>query len=1660
MRMNERQKKVISLRKKRCVSMIMVAIMIITLMPFMPGNKAEMVNAAVTYSPRLTAPAHSGYYGVRNDYNPFSVNPNTNGNCVWYAWGRAYEILGSRPNIDTYGNACSWYSNNIRRGGYAYGSTPKLGAVACWSGGSQGYGHVAVVEQINDDGTITISESSYSYFPFNVRRINKNGYYPGLRFDGYIYILNDGVAGSVISDNVNNSANPDAHTVPTSNLYRGSRGDSVSWVQSMCNRLAGTNIGIDGQYGSDTVNAVKSFQRKYGLAADGIVGPQTRNKMIEAWNATKVVNASSISISSTGMNVTIGYNAQLSASVEPSNTTDKTVRWTSSNSSVATVDNGVITGKSEGDADITASTANGKTATCRVHVYKEKTVRFLDYDGSVLSEQKLKYGASANAPENPQRAGYTFKGWDGTYQNVTSDADIQAIYSKNVYNVTFMETNGTKIGDPQRIEYEDAASAPDESALSIPDGYEFEGWSENFDCITSDMIIYPVYRWADEELPLVVSADEESCIANAEEGTYNLNFTIINHSETARKARVMTYMVTNSGKMVAQGETRTVKIPAAKDGTDGSAAIDDMYVVCDKAADMVRVVVLDDYESAVPLAEIKDIKVQASGYGDWTDGTADDADRVSQTRTLYRYKKVNYTTSDNSTKDGWTKYNQTSNTTYHGAGDSQWFGQGRSSSAPGKDNAIRTWSVAKSRTQYAPGQYTYPQQIININTYGGDSYKSQVKWIQTCLCRLGYYTDIDGAFGYNTRAVTMNFQRDVGIAVDGQVGNVTASKLASCVENQYNSDYDYYYETKVADTKYTYYFYQEDSNWSEWQEDSVAGDASVNPGTTKILVDTKDQYRYKLELPEADAGGDVLTPECSLPDDAMGLAGKDAVAIVFKNKVSQIAEDNVEYVGDTTIGSDGTVDLSFIPRESLSYEGTGDYTVVLGVKGTSNYVKVATIEAPKPEYNVTFVDADGKAIEANGETVQKIAEGHSAVVPEAPEKAGYRFIGWDLGATNIHSDMTITARYAKEKYNITYVDWENRNIESGNAEYGDYLSLPDDPEAVKGLVFKGWMVNGDKNNIIKSLNADDNEDVSNNGIKVENNMLCEAVYEVPTFDVKFVDGDGKVIDDQEVKYGEAAMAPAVAPRKEDVKEDEDESLTYEDFTGDNKAIPEHTDNMTFVSWGDNIDLSSITSNLVVGAVYTYDETVSTPYATVTTGEYDSDQKVELKTDTEGAIIYYTTDGSSPMDVENKGSVKIYSEPITISEKTVLTFYACKMGMNDSEIMSEWYSINKTGNVPMHVVKVIPVNEFNLTEINEHKEFVKDGSLLDLYDLVTKDNDFEDIELEGIYYDSEMTDKWQEGSETITESMVLYAKYVGKKFTITYLDEDGSKISTGKVVYGNPIDSSVTPEKDGYKFAGWVTDEEGNDVNCVTSDMTVRATYIESSQYAVIKFPRKSYSIMEGTSFELKPKVTYETTGDSANDEEIKWSVSDDRYATIDSAGNITALMKGEVTVEAEVVSSGEKASCKLKITGNPETSICLLSNSTYKLVDGYLRGIEIGKNSVAEVKKQINAENLKFISKDQEELCDEDMIGTGSRIQLLSDNGGTLDEIVVIQIGDYNGDGVIDNKDVSGVIRALVGKETADTTTLMAVDLNGDGNVNNRDAAMLSRYLVGKEDIK
>ena len=81
----------------------------------------------------------------------------------------------------------------------------------------------------------------------------------------------------------------------------GSRGDEVRQIQTKLKRWGYYNGNVDGIFGSQTLEAVKYFQRKNGLTVDGIAGPATL-KAMGIYNSS---NSSSSSSSSNSSNVNL-----------------------------------------------------------------------------------------------------------------------------------------------------------------------------------------------------------------------------------------------------------------------------------------------------------------------------------------------------------------------------------------------------------------------------------------------------------------------------------------------------------------------------------------------------------------------------------------------------------------------------------------------------------------------------------------------------------------------------------------------------------------------------------------------------------------------------------------------------------------------------------------------------------------------------------------------------------------------------------------------------------------------------------------------------------------------------------------------------------------------------------------------------------------------------------------------------------------------------------------------------------------------------------------------------------------------------------------------------------------------------------------------------------
>ena len=111
------------------------------------------------FSPRISAPdSKEDSYIYWMQTADGGENPFTMPSCAAYAWGRFYEIISETPKLSV-ADPEYWYSYTTD--GYKRGSTPKVGAIACWQNGAPGgsdYGYVAIVEQVKDDGSIITSE--------------------------------------------------------------------------------------------------------------------------------------------------------------------------------------------------------------------------------------------------------------------------------------------------------------------------------------------------------------------------------------------------------------------------------------------------------------------------------------------------------------------------------------------------------------------------------------------------------------------------------------------------------------------------------------------------------------------------------------------------------------------------------------------------------------------------------------------------------------------------------------------------------------------------------------------------------------------------------------------------------------------------------------------------------------------------------------------------------------------------------------------------------------------------------------------------------------------------------------------------------------------------------------------------------------------------------------------------------------------------------------------------------------------------------------------------------------------------------------------------------------------------------------------------------------
>lgn len=150
-------------------------------------EKVITVNVA-SFTARKTLPplTHPSYVAAVGAGFGNNNGAGVYGNCTWYAWGRAHEILGKNPVFT--GDAKEWWKYKSSYAGYSSDITKaKPGAIIVWgTSGYSGPGHVAVVEEVLSDGSIVISESSYGGLWYTNRGYRNDKLGAGVVYNYYI----------------------------------------------------------------------------------------------------------------------------------------------------------------------------------------------------------------------------------------------------------------------------------------------------------------------------------------------------------------------------------------------------------------------------------------------------------------------------------------------------------------------------------------------------------------------------------------------------------------------------------------------------------------------------------------------------------------------------------------------------------------------------------------------------------------------------------------------------------------------------------------------------------------------------------------------------------------------------------------------------------------------------------------------------------------------------------------------------------------------------------------------------------------------------------------------------------------------------------------------------------------------------------------------------------------------------------------------------------------------------------------------------------------------------------------------------------------------------------------------------------------------------------
>ncbi len=235
-------------------------------------------------------------------------------------------------------------------------------------------------------------------------------------------------------------------------------------------------------------------------------------------------------------------------------------------------------------------------------------------------------------------------------------------------------------------------------------------------------------------------------------------------------------------------------------------------------------------------------------------------------------------------------------------------------------------------------------------------------------------------------------------------------------------------------------------------------------------------------------------------------------------------------------------------------------------------------------------------------------------------------------------------------------------------------------------------------------------------------------------------------------------------------------------------------------------------------------------------------------------------------------------------------------------------------------------------------------------------------------------------------------------------------------------------------------------------------YVVAVNRGSVESPYLKYLQIDGYKLnESFSKENYSYTSDIYNDiSELNIiAVPEDKDSAIEISGN-TSMIYGENNIVIKVTKANAILSTyniKVNIGNNKITS------SVHTVGDTYITTITELENS-SKVKSEMDnpSEYLKIYDIDNNEILEDDIVGTGYTIKLVI-NGKVLDSKVLIVKGDTNNDGEVGVADVINLRLHILENTLLNTNEAIAADVNNDDDVGVADLIIIRSHILGTTNI-